>query len=75
MKRSFNSCHQAIHDRRSIHGEANSFMPSLLREGGPRQRWKGLSTPAKSNACPVRAMYTKKRQPVIRLSFLFAIEK
>ena len=33
MKLRFNSCRKAIHDRRSIHGEANSFKPSLEGKG------------------------------------------
>ena len=30
MKLRFISCRKAIHDRRSIHGVANSFLPLLL---------------------------------------------
>ena len=33
MKLRFNSCRKAIHDRRSIHGVANSFKPSLIGKG------------------------------------------
>ena len=33
MKLRFISCRKAIHDRRSIHGEANSFKPSLIGKG------------------------------------------
>ena len=33
MKLRFISCRKAIHDRRSIHGVANSFKPSLIGKG------------------------------------------
>ena len=33
MKRKLQFMPKAIHDRRSIHGEANSFKPSLVGKG------------------------------------------
>ncbi len=43
MKHSFNSCRKAIHDRRSIHGEANSFLHLQVHIALPQAKYRRSS--------------------------------